>query len=1197
MIYVKDNYTLENEQTVILLEAYPETLFTNTSDEEAVLEYSHNGTNWNTLLTLAPNQKQSIAVTSRYVRQITKTTVEATGVGSHITPLVLASNPLQSGTDFSDYITKPQLDSAIAKVNDKTALLATQEQLQTITQTQTRALTTETQQRHSQIDTINQTITRNKQAQDELINQKANQTALTALEAKVTANTTKNQSQDTEIAKKANQASLTAETTARNQVIEALKGTITTNKQTQDSTINQLRADLNTKANQSQIASINASIEQKASKLNQVTAGNGLTGGGTLANSFQIALGLPSTISRSTTNSVTSTSHTHAIETATTTRAGIVQLNDNLTSTSNTQALTANQGKVLKDELNSLRNASTMLINASNSSKVNKNINITAGNGLTGGGDLSANRTVSLGTPTTISSNSTNSVTTDSHTHAIDKASTTRAGIVQLVDDLDSDSEDKALTARQGSELKQQIETLRNSDFHNFQSSIDYFEVNKANNTLQVLAGEGLTGGGTLQENPLIVLGLPSTISESSTNSRSNDSHTHLIETATTGRAGIVQLTDNLTSTSTEQALTARQGKSLKEQLDRLSNTVDTNNTGMSVMVNTKVDKNTSITAGEGLTGGGTLSENLVIALGTPSTITQSSTNTTTANSHSHAIDTATTTQAGIVTLSHETNGTNKTKAVSEFALGEVRRLVNNLNSTTNSQTPNLTTLAWSSITGKPSTYPSDAHSHSINQITGLQAQLDTKAPNTHTHSFSDITNKPTTLAGYGITDAISRGTDTEITSLLTINKSDSYIQGKTSNTRKWYIGKGSSFSDDIQLHNFTHSTQLNLTNNKIVASHDLYVNDSKVITASDTTVFVTPDALNQVLIAKAPINHQHTIAEVFELQSILNSKLNSNASAISAQKLTTPRHINGIAFDGTQDITLPIPTTSPANVSWSAISNKPANFTPSAHSHVIADITNLQRELDSKANSNHSHAWNSITDKPTTLTGYGIGNAMQTDTDSETTGLISINRADSYIQGKQGSVRRWYVGSGSSSNHNVQLSNSTHNTQLELTNDRITSNKALYVGTRRVLLEGDETTTPTTQPTNTRVRVTAHPVTILADPVSFLDSTTFVYPNGRIVHSFIYNNLSQPVFNSITSGGTHVRTLTTNLPTAMPRQVVQVNAYFYRPEVTDSSFPLIISHKANDISNSSINLQISGIARGISFSGYLDLVVIVEGF
>lgn len=991
MIYVKDNYTLENEQTVILLEAYPETLFTNTSDEEAVLEYSHNGTNWDTLLTLAPNQKQSIAVTSRYVRQITKTTVEATGVGSHITPLVLAGNPLQSGTDFSDYITKPQLDSAIAKVNDKTALLATQEQLQTATQTQTRALTTETQQRHSQIDTINQTITRNKQAQDELINQKANQTALTALEAKVTANTTKNQSQDTEIAKKANQASLTAETTARNQAIETLNGTITANKQTQDSTINQLRADLNTKASQSDLATETSNRTSAIAGLNQTVA-------------------------------------THKQQ--------------------------------LDRQIQSLEQ-----------SKADKNT------------------------------------------------------------------------------VNQQLSTKAN------QSQIDGINTameQKASKLNQVTAGNGLTGGGTLANSFQIALGLPSTISRSTTNSVTSTSHTHAIETATTTRAGIVQLNDNLASTSTEQALTARQGKSLKEQLDRLSNTVDTNNTGMSVMVNTKVDKITSITTGEGLTGGGTLSENLVIALGTPSTITQSSTNTTTANSHSHAIDTATTTQAGIVTLSHETNGTNKTKAVSEFALGEVRRLVNNLNSTITSQTPNLTTLAWNSIT-----------------------------------------DKPTTLAGYGITDAISRNTDTEITSLLTINKSDSYIQGKTNNTRKWYLGKGSSFSDDIQLHNFTHSTQLNLTNNKIVASHDLYVNDSKVITASDTTVFVTPDALNQALIAKASINHQHTIAEVSELQSILNSKLDSNASAISAQKLTTPRRINGIVFDGTQDITLPTTT----NVSWSAISNKPANFTPSAHSHVIADITNLQRELDSKASSNHSHAWNSITDKPTTLTGYGIGNAMQTDTDSETTGLISINRADSYIQGKQGSIRRWYVGSGSSSNHNVQLSNSTHNTQLELTNDRITSNKALYVGTRRVLLEGDETASTTAQPTNTAVRVTIHPVAVLTDNIASQDSTTFVYPDGRIVHSFIYKNLRQPVFNSITSGGTHVRTLTINLPTAMPRYITQVNAYFYRPEFTDASFPLIISHKANDISNSSINLQISGTARGISFSGYLDLVIIVEGF
>ncbi len=44
---------------------------------------------------------------------------------------------------------------------------------------------------------------------------------------------------------------------------------------------------------------------------------------------------------------------------------------------------------------------------------------ITAGNGLTGGGSLTTNRTLSLGTPSTISPDTTNNVTSTSHTHAV----------------------------------------------------------------------------------------------------------------------------------------------------------------------------------------------------------------------------------------------------------------------------------------------------------------------------------------------------------------------------------------------------------------------------------------------------------------------------------------------------------------------------------------------------------------------------------------------------------------------------------------------------------------------------------------------------------------------------------------------------------------------------------------------------------
>lgn len=44
---------------------------------------------------------------------------------------------------------------------------------------------------------------------------------------------------------------------------------------------------------------------------------------------------------------------------------------------------------------------------------------LTAGNGLTGGGDLTANRTFTLGTPSDITNSTTNSVTATSHTHAL----------------------------------------------------------------------------------------------------------------------------------------------------------------------------------------------------------------------------------------------------------------------------------------------------------------------------------------------------------------------------------------------------------------------------------------------------------------------------------------------------------------------------------------------------------------------------------------------------------------------------------------------------------------------------------------------------------------------------------------------------------------------------------------------------------
>lgn len=98
-----------------------------------------------------------------------------------------------------------------------------------------------------------------------------------------------------------------------------------------------------------------------------ITAGDGLTGGGTIAATRTLTLGTPGSSTATSTNAVTATSHTHAID-------------------------------------------STIARSA---------ITISAGNGLTGGGDLTANRTLTLGTPSDLTANTTNAVTSTSHTHAI----------------------------------------------------------------------------------------------------------------------------------------------------------------------------------------------------------------------------------------------------------------------------------------------------------------------------------------------------------------------------------------------------------------------------------------------------------------------------------------------------------------------------------------------------------------------------------------------------------------------------------------------------------------------------------------------------------------------------------------------------------------------------------------------------------
>lgn len=73
---------------------------------------------------------------------------------------------------------------------------------------------------------------------------------------------------------------------------------------------------------------------------------------------------------------------------------------------------------------------------------------VNAGDGLTGGGNLTASRTISLAQPGQITAQSQNAVQSSGHTHAIDTATTSRAGIVQLDSGTGSQAEDRAATPK-----------------------------------------------------------------------------------------------------------------------------------------------------------------------------------------------------------------------------------------------------------------------------------------------------------------------------------------------------------------------------------------------------------------------------------------------------------------------------------------------------------------------------------------------------------------------------------------------------------------------------------------------------------------------------------------------------------------------------------------------------------------------------
>lgn len=74
-------------------------------------------------------------------------------------------------------------------------------------------------------------------------------------------------------------------------------------------------------------------------------------------------------------------------------------------------------------------------------------------------------------------------------------------------------------------------------------------------------------------------------------------------------------------------------------------------------------------------------------------------------------------------------------------------------------------TATWGSISGKPSVFTPDTHSHDISDVSGLTVALDGKAASSHTHSIANVTGLQTALDskqdaltnGYGLSGTTTK--------------------------------------------------------------------------------------------------------------------------------------------------------------------------------------------------------------------------------------------------------------------------------------------------------------------------------------------------------------------------------------------------------------------------------------------------------
>lgn len=258
---------------------------------------------------------------------------------------------------------------------------------------------------------------------------------------------------------------------------------------------------------------------------------------------------------------------------------------------------------------------------------------------------------------------------------------------------------------------------------------------------------------------------------------------------------------------------------------------------------------------------------------------------------------------------------------------------------------------SWSEIGSKPSTFTPSSHTHTLSQVSGVTPSAIGAAPASHSHSYLPLSggtltgrlNAPTVggswVSGMTLTNATL--------GITTQNSSGSYhpvIACKTYNSHVWNLG---TITDTVGFYGFKKgrtenatdwSFTINVTNGAVtstgsITSPTFYGNLSGNASSASSVAWGNVSGKPSSF---TPSSHNHG--------SILDvNGANATTFAYSQSDFTSPSYF--AVWNGYQLRTLAkgsvcgVIGASPSSHShaWSAITGKPSTFTPSAHSHAVA--------------------------------------------------------------------------------------------------------------------------------------------------------------------------------------------------------------------------------------------------------------------